>query len=176
MRVRVAAIGRPMLPRGNVARNLAVVGGASVIGQGVLVLAAPVLARLYDPEAFGVYAVFAAILSVLLAASSLRYDLAVPLAQDRSEAVHLLAVSGVVALAVSGALGVAVLVAGPAIAATFGAPASRRRCGSCRWLSSSRAWHRHCPAGRCTSDRSPPWPGCGRPRDSARSLPRGSSG
>ncbi len=118
---RLFAQGRPRLRLGSVARNVAVVGGATALGQGVLVLAAPVLSRLYDPEDFGLLAVYAAVLSVLLAVASLRFDLAIPIASDPTEALHLLMLSGVLGTAASIGLAVAVLVAGQQIAATLGA-------------------------------------------------------
>ena len=98
-----------------------VVGGATAIGQGALVLAAPVLARLYDPQAFGLLSLYAAILSVLLVGSSLRYDLAVPIAGDPVEAIHLLGLSMVIAVAASLVVAVVVIVWGSPLSALLGA-------------------------------------------------------
>ena len=64
--------------------------GAATIGQGAIVVAAPVLARLYDPQAFGLPSVYAAVLSVLVAIASLRFDFAIPIATDPVEVAHLL--------------------------------------------------------------------------------------
>jgi len=56
-----------------------------VVGQIILVAAMPVVTRLCTPEDFGVFGAFSGIMTVLLVASSLRYELAVPLpASDRS--------------------------------------------------------------------------------------------
>lgn len=110
---------RPRL--GDVARNILLVGGATALGQGALVLAAPVLARLYDPDAFGLLAVYAALLSVLIAASSFRFDLAIPLASDAVEALHLLALCVGLALVTSLAVGVVVLLWGGQLAEALGA-------------------------------------------------------
>ena len=74
-----AALPRPRLSR--VAGGIVVVGAATALGQGAIVLAAPVLARLYDPAAFGLLSVYAALLSVLVSGSSLRFDMAVPIAK-----------------------------------------------------------------------------------------------
>jgi O-antigen/teichoic acid export membrane protein len=106
---------------GGVARNVVVVGGATAIGQGALVLAAPVLARLYDPEAFGLLSLYAAILSVLLAGSSLRYDFAVPIAGDPVEAIHLLCLSLVIAVVTSLVVAVVVIVWGSPLSTMLGA-------------------------------------------------------
>ena len=106
---------------GAVARNILLVGGATALGQGAVAIAAPVLARLYDPSAFGVLSVYAALLSVLIAASSLRFDLAIPLATDAAEALHLLLLSVGLALVTSVAVGVIVLVWGTPITNALGA-------------------------------------------------------
>ncbi|MEA2538586.1 MAG: hypothetical protein QOF11_2820 [Chloroflexota bacterium] len=115
------AVGRLHLPHGSIARNLAVVGGGTALGQGSIVLASPLLARLYDPQAFGLLSVYTAVISVLLAVASLRFDLAIPTADDVDEAVHLLALSVLLALLASAALGLVVLVWGGQLAAGLGA-------------------------------------------------------
>lgn len=107
---------------GGIARSFVVVGGATLIGQGVNIAAAPILARLYEPTDFGLLASFAAILSVLLAVGSLRFDLAIPIATDRDEAVHLLVLSNGISLLASVLLTVALVVWGPWLAAVIGAP------------------------------------------------------
>ena len=114
---------RRRLPRvaiGGVARSVVVVGSAAAVGQGALILASPILARLYDPESFGLLSVYAALLSVLLAASSLRFDLAIPIATEDGEAIDLLLFSIVVALVSSVVAGLVVLLWGDQIASVLG--------------------------------------------------------
>jgi len=94
---------------GGVARSLVVVGIATAIGQAALVLASPVLARLYTPADFGLLAAFTAAASVLIAVGSLRFDLAIPVAADDEEAAGLLVVA--IALAGMTAIGAGTLVA-----------------------------------------------------------------
>jgi lipopolysaccharide exporter len=118
---RLWSVGRPRRGIGGVARNFVVVGGATMLGQAVLVLAAPVLARLYDPQAFGLLSLYTAILSVLVVGSSLRYDFAVPMADDPDDAIHLVGLSVIIALATSTAVGVAVLVWARPISVALGA-------------------------------------------------------
>jgi O-antigen/teichoic acid export membrane protein len=117
----IARLWRWRLPRGSVAANLAVVGGATLLGQGALVVAAPILARLYDPEAFGLMSVYTAVLFVLLSVSSLRFDFAIPIARDRAEALNLLGVSAVLGLAMSAIVALIVAAAGSQIASLLGA-------------------------------------------------------
>ncbi len=59
---------------------------ASALGQAILLAAMPLVTRLYSPSDFGVFAVFNAILAVLLVASSLRYELAIPLPKGNENA------------------------------------------------------------------------------------------
>ena len=69
------------------------------------VLFAPLLTRFYEPGTFGIYAVFTSLLSVIAVVSTLRFDLAIPVAKRDSEAATLCG------LAIGSALLTALLVA-----------------------------------------------------------------
>jgi len=71
-------------------KHVTIVAGGTALSQSLLILAAPLLTRLYTPTAFGNFAVFMAILSLLLVVISLRYEMAIPLAKTTEEATHLL--------------------------------------------------------------------------------------
>jgi O-antigen/teichoic acid export membrane protein len=118
---RAGPLGRGWRSLGSIARGFVVVGGATIIGQGAILLAAPLLARLYEPTDFGLLAAFAAVLSVLVAVASLRFDLAIPIAADRDEAVHLLLLSDGISFAASVLLAVMVLLWGGEVASALGA-------------------------------------------------------
>lgn len=60
--------------------------GGTAGSQLLLVLAAPLLTRLYTPEDFGVLAVYASLLGLICVISSLRYELAIPLPENDEEA------------------------------------------------------------------------------------------
>ena len=109
------------MPLGGVARSLVLVGGATALGQGAIVLAAPILARLYDPADFGLLSVYAALLMVLVSVASFRFDFAIPIARDPDEALHLLVLSVAIALVTSIGVAVVIGLAGPVIAASLGA-------------------------------------------------------
>jgi lipopolysaccharide exporter len=113
--------GRPRFALGGVARSVLLVGGASALGQGALILASPVLARLYTPEAFGLLAVYAGLITVLLAVSSLRFDMAIPIASDAEEAIYLLLLGVLIAFGFSGILMLVVVLWGEQLASFFGA-------------------------------------------------------
>ena len=92
-----------LLPRNRYLRRLAMLSGGTVAGQGLLVGSAPVLTRLYGPEAFGGLAVFIGFAAMLATIASLRYELAIPVVHEEAEAADLvglgLAAAAVVALA-----------------------------------------------------------------------------
>ncbi len=68
------------------ARSVLTVAGGTAIGQGVLVAASPVLTRLYGPQEFGTLAAYMAIVAVVGGIGSLRYELAVVMADDEEQA------------------------------------------------------------------------------------------
>lgn len=121
MRLRPGNLKLPRLTLGGVARNVVVVGGGTALGQGALVVAAPVLARSYDPESFGLLSVYSALLLVLVAVSALRFDFAIPISTNASEAIHLLALSVVLVAAFSVVSGLTVIVWGTQVTAALGA-------------------------------------------------------
>lgn len=61
--------------------------GSNALGQGIALLASPILTRLYTPEDFGVLAVYMSITTVLGVVLAGRYELAISLPDDRDDAV-----------------------------------------------------------------------------------------
>lgn len=88
------------------------VGSGTAAGQGVAALSAPVLTRLYAPEAYGVYTWVLSVTMVLSAVATLRLEFAVPLPQeeDDARAVTRLTVGAVALTTLLTALGVLVTV------------------------------------------------------------------
>lgn len=74
-------------------RGVTQLTGATLAGQAIVLLAVPLLTRLYDPQAFGAAAVFASLTSILYPVSSLRYELAIPLPKEDEAAASLLVLS-----------------------------------------------------------------------------------
>ena len=60
-------------------KNITLLAGSTALVQGITVLLSPLLTRLYAPEHFGQLAIYISVLSFLLVAASLRYQLAIPL-------------------------------------------------------------------------------------------------
>lgn len=80
------------LPNNAFVRNISILVGGTASSQLIIVLASPLLTRLYAPEDFGVLAVYSSILAFFTVIASLRYELAIPLpaAEDTDEALDLL--------------------------------------------------------------------------------------
>ena len=58
----------------------------TALGQGLYVAAAPLLGRLYTPEAFGLYGLFYLFVTTSAMFICLNYDLAIPAAVDEADA------------------------------------------------------------------------------------------
>lgn len=113
---------RRLLPKNAFARGVSVLVGGTAGAQVLLVLAAPILTRLYSPEDFGLLAVYASLLALIGVVSSLRYELAIPLPEDDGDAANV-AILCLILVVVSTILtGVLVFLMGSAIAAALGVP------------------------------------------------------
>lgn len=84
---------KKLLPKNSFARSVSVLVGGTASSQVLLVLAAPILTRLYSPEDFGLVAVYAGLLGLVVVVASLRYELAIPLPEDDLEAAHIVVLS-----------------------------------------------------------------------------------
>lgn len=80
-----------VLPKGRFARSVGVLAGGAALGQAITVLISPILTRIYSPDDFGVFGVYASILGVITAVAILRYDYAIPLPEDDETAANVLA-------------------------------------------------------------------------------------
>lgn len=69
------------LGSGSTLGSISVLASGAVLAQLVVLLASPLLTRLYTPEEFGFLAIFAGVLNVILVVASLRYQVAIPLAE-----------------------------------------------------------------------------------------------
>jgi O-antigen/teichoic acid export membrane protein len=97
----------------------------AALGQLIVLAASPLVTRLYTPEDFGALGVFSALLGILGIAVSLRYELAIPLAEDAVSVVNLLALSLLVALLLSSLIGVMLWFWGDVITGWLNAEALR---------------------------------------------------
>lgn len=116
-------VGRRLVPARSFARNVVVLAGGTAAGQGLVVISAPVLTRLYSPEDFGIFGVYGALVGIMATFTALRYELAIPLPEDEETANDL----AVLALLIVGAVSVMVFGAvslwGDRVAERLGTPA-----------------------------------------------------
>lgn len=89
---------------GFVGHVLKLVTGA-VVAQAITLVTAPILSRLFPPEAFGTCSVLVAIISLLAIIVCLRYEYAIMLPERDEEAINLVMGSLVIAFVFSGAVG-----------------------------------------------------------------------
>lgn len=110
------------LPKNRFARSVSVLVGGTFGAQLIMVLAAPVLTRLYTPQDFGFLAVFVALLSLVSVIASLRYEFAIPLPDDDNEAAALLVLSLVMVLIVAALSAITVFLCRDMIAQMLNTP------------------------------------------------------
>lgn len=104
-------------------RSVSALVSASVIGQLILFAATPLVTRLYSPLDFGLLALFTGVFGCVLVGSSLRYELAIPLARIDQDAFALLILALLLNGFVTVATGVAVFFWGTSLAIALNSPA-----------------------------------------------------
>jgi O-antigen/teichoic acid export membrane protein len=115
---------RPRQESGGLTRLFRSTGPVAVgtaVGQALVLLATPFLARIYPPEAFGALALLMTVSNVAMAVACLRYDMALPSAAEDE-------IRGLLAAAITGALVLGV-VAAVAAAWASGQPWGERYAG-----------------------------------------------
>jgi O-antigen/teichoic acid export membrane protein len=115
-----------MFPKGKFGRNVTVLAGGAILGQGITLAASPVITRFYDPSDFGVLAVYASIVGVVYVIASWRYELAMPLPEDDRIAINVAALSTGLLLATSVSFGALVLLFGDALVSWTNTPVFAR--------------------------------------------------
>ena len=113
------------IPGGAFARHVATLASGTAIGQVLVVLALPVLTRLYTPADYGALAVYSAIVTVLLVLASFRFEMAIPLPENDRTAGSLLALSLMVLAGVVIAVAAVVAVAGDVVVSRTNVPTLR---------------------------------------------------
>ena len=98
-------------------------GGGAALGQGVAVAFAPLITRLFSPEAFGLQGLFLSLISLLSPAIALRYPMAIVIAPGDAEARHLALLAVGIALSMACALTLTIWAAQAPILTALGAQA-----------------------------------------------------
>lgn len=90
-----------ILPKSRFVRGVGILAGGTALAQGLAILVSPLLTRLYQPEEFGLFAIYVSILSILAVPASLCYERAIPLPEKDRPAANLLVLSLFINLAFS---------------------------------------------------------------------------
>ncbi len=67
-------------------RHVVLLAGGTALSQAILIATSPIIARLYTPGEFGQFSVFTAVMLVVTAIVSWRYEMAIPLPRSRETA------------------------------------------------------------------------------------------
>ena len=113
-------------PSSSFAGNVLKLVTGSLFAQGLGVLVAPVITRLFAPEAFGVAALFVSITGIIGVVACLRYELAIMLPKTDEEAVNLLGLSLFFVLIITGISALIIFFAGDVIANLLNSPELRK--------------------------------------------------
>jgi O-antigen/teichoic acid export membrane protein len=84
--------------RSNFTKSVLLIAGGTAFAQAVNILVSPLITRLYTPEAFGVLSVYGSILGFAKIVSSLKYELAIPIADDDGKAANVLVLCFIILL------------------------------------------------------------------------------
>ena len=93
----------PPFTKSEFARNVLTLVSGATIAQAIPVAIAPILTRLYRPEDFGIFALFASVSGILAVGAAGRYEAAILLPESQREARHVTLLALLVSL-LSGAL------------------------------------------------------------------------
>jgi O-antigen/teichoic acid export membrane protein len=112
---------RGRLVRGDFSRNVLKLVVGTGLSQGVVVVTAPILTRLFTPADYGLFAIGTSIMAILISVTCLRLEFAIPLPEDDDAAASVLVLAIIVNVAMT-VLGFIVLwLFGDAILAAIGA-------------------------------------------------------
>ena len=90
-----------MLNSVNFINNVAKITSGSFFGQLTFALTTPMITRIYDPEFFGYFAIYSAIVRLISAVSSLRYEMALLITKKEKDAKYLFLISNVFVFIIS---------------------------------------------------------------------------
>ncbi|MGC9341488.1 MAG: lipopolysaccharide biosynthesis protein [Bacteroidales bacterium] len=92
---------RKILPQGGFIRNVSILAGGTTLSQSIILLATPLITRLYTPDDLGILGVFTSFLTISLVVSSLRYEIAIPLPTKDHDAFNLLVIAILINVGIS---------------------------------------------------------------------------
>lgn len=85
-------------PKSDFSRNVLTLMTGTTIAQAIPIVFSPILTRIYNPEDFGVFALFVAITSIFSSIATGRYELAIMLPKKDEDAINILALGIIINL------------------------------------------------------------------------------
>lgn len=82
-------------------KNIFIVSSGNLISRLIVLLATPLITRLYTPEDYGVFSVFLSITAVLGSIATLRYAVAIPIATEEKNGISLLNLCFIITISLS---------------------------------------------------------------------------
>ncbi|WP_081803539.1 lipopolysaccharide biosynthesis protein [Halotalea alkalilenta] len=79
-------------------KNALTLMGGAALGKVIALMSIPIITRIYDPETYGLYAIFVSATAMMGTISSLRYCYAIPLPNSKKLAMYIFVISIVIAL------------------------------------------------------------------------------
>lgn len=114
---------RKLFPQSGYARNIITLMTGTSIAQAIPIAISPVLTRLYSPEQFGLFALIMAIASIVAVVVTGRYEQAIPLPKEDSDAMQVVALSTLLSALLSAVLFLIVCLFNAPITKLLGNPA-----------------------------------------------------
>lgn len=107
--------------RSRFARNVAVVASGTAAAQAITMAFAPLITRIYGPEAFGLLGTFMAIVAVAIPVAALAYPIAIVLPREDRDALGLVRLSAILSFAVALLAAALLVLGGDWLTVTLGA-------------------------------------------------------
>lgn len=103
-------------------RAVSILVGGTAVAHLVMMATLPIVTRLYSPNDFAILALVTAITSIIAVAASLRFDIAIPIAEEDEEAINILALAMFSSVVVSAILAVIAYILSDQIVLLLGRP------------------------------------------------------
>ncbi len=117
---RIQQIGWSILRPGRFGRQVVTLASGTAVSQLIILASAPLLTRLYSPEAFGIVGAFLSLHAILLFTMCGGYEFATPIAEDDQTAANLTVLCGAIALAMAATFALVIWLAGDWLVALGG--------------------------------------------------------
>lgn len=105
----------------NLFKSILLVTGGTGIAQLLNILLSPVITRIFSPDEYGILTVYVAILGSLTIVGSLKYDSAIPIAEDDEKAINILVLCLVVLFTFVGIVALVITFSGHYLLSLFNA-------------------------------------------------------